>query len=584
MSLKKKIWKVYTADRIKEEELAKKLNISKYIAHLLLCRGIDSIETAEKFLNPSMNDMHDPFLFDGMDKAVERINQAIEKEEHILIYGDYDVDGITGVSLLYSFYKNYGAKIDYYIPKRLDEGYGLNIEAIEKASKNDIKLIITVDCGIGAVAEVARASELGIDVIITDHHEQAEEVPQCISVIDPKLKTTKYPFSSLAGVGVGFKLCQAFWKYKGNYSEKVDPNQYLDMVALGTIADVVPLLDENRVIVKYGLEKINQRLRSGINALIEVCGLKDRQITTGNISFVIAPKINAAGRLGDPSVGVELLLSFDLTVAMDLALKLSEENTRRQQIESVILKEAVIPLKEMNPAEVKSIVLDSYNWHTGVIGIAASKITELTYRPTVLIALENGVGKGSARSIPGFNLHAALMQCSDLLLSFGGHEQAAGLSIKEENIPEFRERLNYITGQMLDEEDFKAKLKIDRQLKMDDITDELLEELSLLEPYGLANPTPVFATRGLTVVSHRYVGVESNHLKLKLESKGRLMDAIGFRMGAKNSGVVNTLFDTGKLDVAYSLEFNTWGRNRTIEMNLKDIRACNGDVEEDMLL
>lgn len=316
-----------------------------------------------------------------------------------------------------------------------------------------------------------------------------------------------------------------------------------------------------------------------------MCGLRDRQVTTGNVSFVIAPKINAAGRLGDPSVGVELLLSEKKEKAEELAVRLNEENLRRQQIESVILKEAVVPLKTMNPTEVKSIVLDSYNWHTGVIGIAASKITELTYRPTVLIALEDGVGKGSGRSIPGFNLHAALTSCSDLLLSFGGHEQAAGLSILEENVPKLRERLNVIAGDMLCDEDFKAKLKIDEQLKMDDITDRFVEELALLEPYGLGNPTPVFATRGLAVASHRYVGAESNHLKLKLESEGRIIDAIGFRMGSKNSAVSDTLFDTGKVDVAYSLEFNTWGKNRSIEMNLKDIRACDGDVgEEDIIV
>lgn len=584
MSIKKKIWKVYEADHDREAELAKDLNISEHMAHLLMNRGIDDTTKASKFLAPSQEDMHDPFLFDGMDRAIARIDRAVENREPILIYGDYDVDGISGAAVLYSFFKRAGARIDYYIPKRLDEGYGLNVDAVEKAAHNGVKLLITVDCGIGAVAEVERATELGIDVIITDHHEPSEEIPRCISVIDPKLKTTNYPFPSLAGVGVGFKLCQAFWRYKecpnGN-----DPNDYLDMVALGTIADVVPLMDENRVIVKYGLEKVNKRLRPGINALIEVCGLRDRQVTTGNVSFVIAPKINAAGRLGDPSVGVELLLSEKKEKAEELAVRLNEENLRRQQIESVILKEAVVPLKTMNPTEVKSIVLDSYNWHTGVIGIAASKITELTYRPTVLIALEDGVGKGSGRSIPGFNLHAALTSCSDLLLSFGGHEQAAGLSILEENVPKLRERLNVIAGDMLCDEDFKAKLKIDEQLKMDDITDRFVEELALLEPYGLGNPTPVFATRGLAVASHRYVGVESNHLKLKLESEGRIIDAIGFRMGSKNSAVSDTLFDTGKVDVAYSLEFNTWGKNRSIEMNLKDIRACDGDVgEEDIIV
>ena len=450
MASKGKTWKLRPGNLDLENSLSETFGISKYTARLLVNRGLDSIEKVKSFLNPDIQELHDPYLLPDMKEAVDRIELAIENGEPILIYGDYDVDGITGVSLLITYLRYMGARVAYHIPKRLDEGYGLNFEAIQKAYDKGFKLIVTVDCGISAHEEVEKAKLLGLDVIITDHHEPSLMMPVCVAVVNPKLSGSNYPFQFLAGVGVAFKLCQALWENRNKPSGVLEPMNYIELVAFGTVADVVPLLGENRVIVKYGLEKMNRSAIPGMRALIDVSGKSGKEITSGTISFVFAPKVNACGRLGDPGLGVKLLLSRDFQEVSEIALKLNEENIRRQKIEAEILKDAMKMLKEFDSTDTKGIVLASKAWHTGVIGIAASKIAELTNKPTFLISIDSeGVGKGSGRSVSGFDLYSALNESSDLLIKYGGHSQAAGLSINASDIDAFRCRFNEIASNVL---------------------------------------------------------------------------------------------------------------------------------------
>ena len=573
MSPKKKMWQISESNVENEKELVEKLGVSSQIAQILINRGITTVETAEEFLDPHIDKMHSPFLFEDMQKVVERIEHAIANEELILIYGDYDVDGITSVSLFLSYLRTIGGKVLYHIPKRLDEGYGMNVDAIEKASKHGVKLLITVDCGIGSIEEVKRAYALGMDVIVTDHHEPLDILPECIGIINPKVKGSQYPFKHLAGVGVAFKVCQALWERRGKPTGEEDIFKYIDIVALGTIADVVSLLGENRIIIKHGIDKINTNPCPGIKALIGLSSISGKQITSNGVSFVLAPKINACGRLGDPSIGVKLVLAKDIGVAEEIAKTLNDENIKRQQIEAEILEEATGQLSQIDQENVRAIVLASEDWHTGVIGIAASKIAEMTYRPTFLIAIdEDGVGKGSGRSIAEFDLHNALKECSDLLIKFGGHSQAAGMSIEKEKIPEFTKRFDEIAAKHLKDSKLKPILKVDCSLDNSNITLDFVKELKKLEPHGLANPIPVFASKGLSVVECRSVGNEGDHLKLKLGLGNSIFDAIGFRMGKKYGDYHDEVVNSGNVDVVYTLDINTWGRVMTPELIVKDIR------------
>lgn len=568
MARRRTVWAFSAYDEQQARDISRQCRVSPAFARVLCSRGLTTPAAVEEFLNPDLSRLHDPFALPDMDVAAARLARAVEAGEPIRIYGDYDVDGITAVALLVSVLRASNANVDYYIPNRLAEGYGLNAEAVERAAADGIKLLITVDCGITAHEEVALASSLGVDVIVTDHHETGDSLPVCSAVINPRRSESSYPFDGLAGVGVAFKLASAFWDRFAPHAPEADPQRFLDIVALGTVADVVPLVDENRVIVSKGLAMMASTPNLGIKSLIECSDLGGRQIKAGHISFSIGPRVNAAGRLGDPGLGAKLFLTDSAEEAARLAGMLDEENRRRQQIEFDILKQAWEPVSKMNVNSTGAIVLGSTDWHSGVIGIVASKIAELTFRPTVLVAFEGDVGRGSGRSIPGFNLYEALGECSDLLLKYGGHAQAAGLSIKSSELEAFRQRLNELGCDRLSRGDLVPTMKVDGELSEDDIRLELALELSRLEPFGLGNPTPVFVSRNMLVLDSRQVGTEGRHLRVKLGRGQRVVDGIGFRMGSSHSKVAR---QAAEVDVAYSLEVNEWNGRTTVEMVLKDI-------------
>jgi len=529
---------------------------------------LTSSDDVEAFIHPELAKMHDPFLLPDMDMAAARLARAVAAGEPIRIYGDYDVDGITAVAVLMSVLRAANANVDYYIPNRLVEGYGLNPDAVERAAADGIKLLITVDCGVSACEEVALASSLGVDVIITDHHETGDMLPKCVAVVNPKRADSKYPFQGLAGVGVAFKLAYAFWAKYARHASDADPLRFLDIVTLGTVADVVPLIGENRIIVSHGLAAMAHTSNLGVQSLINISDLAGRQLKAGHIGFSIGPRVNAAGRLGDPSLGARLFLTESADEATRLAALLDEENRRRQDIELDILKQAWEPVSRMNVNSTGAIVLGSSQWHSGVIGIVASKIAELTFRPTVLVAFDGDVGRGSGRSIPGFNLYEALGECSDLLLKYGGHAQAAGLSIKAVDLEAFRERLNGLGCERFRRGDLVPTMKVDDELAEGEIQLDLALELAKLEPFGLGNPSPVFVSRKMLVLDARQVGAEGRHLKLKLGRGQKVVDGIGFRMGASHSRIAR---QSAEVDVAYSLEVNEWNGRTDVELVLKDI-------------
>ncbi|MBI4746663.1 MAG: single-stranded-DNA-specific exonuclease RecJ, partial [Deltaproteobacteria bacterium] len=454
----KKLWRVREPEIALQKTLAASLNISTITSQLLINRGISDVEQAGRFLSSTLSDIRSPLGMKGMKEGVERVLKALHNKEKIAIYGDYDVDGITSTSILLMFLKSAGADVSYYIPERIAEGYGLNADAIRSLAEKGVTLVITVDCGISDHTEVKLAKELGVDVIVTDHHEVPDDPPPAYVVINPKQQGCPFPFKNLAGVGVAFNMIialRATLRDEGFWKGKEVPNlkEYLDLVALGTIADVVPLVDENRIFVKYGLMELTASTKPGIIALKEISGLSDAQINAGMVGYRLAPRINAAGRVGKGVDGVRLLTSERYDEAASIAKLLDDGNKERQGLEEVILREAT----EMAEAGLiygrKSLVLASENWHPGVIGIVASRIAEKYYRPTVMIALKNGVGKGSARSIHPFMLYEGLKECSHLLNEFGGHDYAAGLSINEENVEKFRDAFERVASKRLTAED-----------------------------------------------------------------------------------------------------------------------------------
>lgn len=569
----KKSWKILSPDPREAEELAYGCGCHPIIGALLINRGIRDKDEAEKFLNPSFYHLHSPFLLKDMDIAVERISTAIFNRERILIFGDYDVDGVSGTALLLEFLTYAGADVTYYLPNRFTEGYGLSTTCVQEiAVPGNIALIITVDCGTSSLEAVKRAHESGIDVIITDHHEVPDELPPAFAILNPKQPGCPFPFSSLSGVGVVFNLVLALRKHlreKRFWDKRPEPNlkAYCDFVALGTVADIVPLKDENRILVKGGLDILDCGERPGITALKVVSGIAAEHTTTWDIAFRLAPRINAAGRLDHASTGLELLRASDEERAQSLALRLNEENTSRQAIENNIISD----VKRMLAAEPdwsskKSLVLAKKGWHEGVIGIVASRLVELYYRPVVLIALTGGMAKGSARSIEGFNLYQALEACGTLLERFGGHEAAGGLYIRPENIHRFRTYFEDYVRKNTRPEDFQPKLVIDSLLSLEDISMELLEQLEKMAPFGPGNPEPLFASSNIDVIYSRVVG--TNHLQLQVrESKNpdnRPVGAIIFNAG-------EDLKDIKRFDrIAYSLRLNRWKKRKSIQMVIKD--------------
>ncbi|MCK5710226.1 MAG: single-stranded-DNA-specific exonuclease RecJ [Deltaproteobacteria bacterium] len=547
------------------DKLSKSLQISPVTAQVLINRGIENETEANLFLNCTLFDLPSPYLMKGMDKAIERIKKALGNNERIAIYGDYDVDGVTSTALLYTFLKGLKANVTYYNPDRLKEGYGINIDAVKKLAEEKVSLIISGDCGITAIKEVEHAKELGVDFIVTDHHKPPEQLPEAVSVLNPKLSDCKYPGKEIVGVGVIFNLVIALRRALRDegFFKNGEPNlgDYLDLVALGTVADCAPLLDVNRILVKEGLKRMESPKRLGVKALKEASSIKG-EVTSYDLGFKLGPRINTSGRMSTADNAVRLFISNDLEQARELARGLNKENTNRQDTEAEIIKEA-ISLLESNPALIgsNSIVLASRSWHPGIIGIVASRIVERYEKPTMLIAIgEDGVGKGSGRSLEGVNIYAALSECRELFLQFGGHELAAGLSIREENVEKFREMFNKALESS--EEQYEKKIRVDCSVELDCVTDSLISELELLAPFGIGNPEPLLLSEKVEVISQRIF--KDKHLGFKVRKGTKLFDAIWF-----NTKEIKTLPD--KVDMVFIPEFNQWNGNKEIRLRVRDV-------------
>lgn len=611
MNSKKTVWSSRFVEneetRAAVSDIAKKNNISEICASLIYNRGYTNAEDASKFLNFDDVVMHSPLLLKDVEKAVDRIQLAIRNNERIVIYGDYDVDGVTSVTMLYLYLKNLGAQVSYYIPNRIGEGYGLSTDAIDLFSTYDVSLIITVDTGVTAVKEVTYASSLGIDVIVTDHHECQPELPDAIAVINPHRSDCQYPFKSLAGVGVIFKVICAFeiLNFYGidREAEAVKSIYYrfADLAAIGTIADVMPITDENRMIVKFGLAMLEKTERVGLKALMEAASWganpnvrpvvdnpakrsKPRKINSTYIGFTIAPRINAAGRIASATKSVELLLAEDTETAAALAHELCEINYTRQIEENRIAEEAYSKIeKELDVNSQKVIVVSDDEWLQGVIGIVSSKVTEKYGLPSILISFDGAsegelsgldVGKGSGRSIKGFNLVEALSNSKDILVKFGGHELAAGLSIRRKDIDEFRKQINDYADKMISEEDLYVKIEADRELGINDLSMQLAKEMALLEPFGNTNPTPNFIIKGLRVQRASLIG-SGNHSKFIFEKDGHTISAVMFQRSYLNLHIK----ENDVVDVLFTLDINVFNNIESLQMIIQDIRHSKEYLE-----
>jgi single-stranded-DNA-specific exonuclease len=568
-------WKFNDAgDKNIEKLLSKEFRIHPIISQILVNRGIDDLEAVRHYLSPSLNDLHSPFLMKDMKKGVSRLLKAIYDHEEIIIYGDYDADGITSVVILYKFIKEITPHINYYIPDRLLEGYGLKIPAIDKFKNKNVKLIITVDCGISDLEQVAYAQSLGIDTIVLDHHEISGPLPPAVASINPNREDCPFPFKGLAGVGIAYNFLialrgilnkEGFWKNKDHPNLK----EYLDVVALGTIGDIAPLIDENRIFVKIGLELITEGKRPGIKALKEVSGVDNQAIDSFKASFSLIPRINAAGRIASPLDAVKLLLTENMAEARILAEKLDSYNRNRQTMEKKILSE-ILEKISANPdvEKMNALVFASDRWHQGVVGIVASRLVDLFNRPAFVISLNNGMGKGSGRSISGFNIYKGIQQCAPLLLSYGGHYHAAGISIKEENIDEFRIIFDEIIRTSVQFPELLTQTVIDSECLLSDINLNLMEQIEMLAPFGSRNPEPVLCARNIKVSSPFIVG--NNHLKMWLNGDGISCDSIWFSMG-KYLPAING----ANIDIVFSPQINHWNGASEIQLKMKDVNIIS---------
>lgn len=555
--MKKKV-EYIIAERDLVEEISKKFNISELVATILVNRGIINEEDIKIFLNPTRNNFYDPFYLPDMEKAIMRIEKAINNQEKVIIYGDYDVDGITSITILKKFLEERGLKTDYYIPNRLDEGYGLNNTAIEKFANENYTLMITVDCGISGNKEIDLANKLGIETIITDHHEPLDILPNAYAVIDPKREDNKYPFRHLAGVGVVFKLLQALSMHM-NLDAK-ECLKFLDIVCVGTISDIVPLFGENRVIAKLGMKLVEVTKNIGLKSLLKASGYKE--VTSTAISFGIAPRINACGRIGKAEEALKLFLTNDYEEARKITDELNRFNKERQEKEKSILEEALEKIEKENMDSNNAIVVSGENWHHGVIGIVASKITEMYYKPSILLSIEDDIAKGSGRSIEGFDLHNALCECNDLLQKYGGHEMAVGLSLSKNNLEEFSQKIQDISKD-IDLEQLVPIIKIDKILTSKDLEVENIKTLKMLEPFGEGNKNPNFLIKNAKITSIRALS-EGKHLKIAVNVDGKNIDVIGFKMGE----LVNNFLIGDKIDIAGTIDINVFNGTANIQMTL----------------
>lgn len=565
--MQEKIWE-YRDKQLKNEDIqafAKQFNLPYEMAVLLLLRGVSDGDAINAYIGKSLDGIHNPFLFNDMEIACRRITRAISDKEKITVYGDYDVDGITSVTVLTDFLASVGADVDYYIPDRFSEGYGLNILALNRLARGGTKLLITVDCGISSIGEVEFAKTQKLDVIITDHHTCKEELPKAIAVINPKRYDSTYPFPELAGVGVAFKLTLALSKKLGINTKSVFL-KYADLVSIGTIADIVPLLDENRIIVDRGIKEIKDTQNFGIKALLEVSGCKDKEITASLIAFSLSPRINAAGRMENASIAVELFKAKTYQNALELAERLDGLNRLRQQEERKIFEEASSIANSMEKQSV--YVLKAPHWHNGVIGIVASKLCENLKRPCILLSEEKGKYKGSGRSIEGLNLFDALSDSEELLTAFGGHALAAGLTISEENIPEFTKRINAYAKKHITSDMLIPKISVDCVIAPSHITLDWAKALKKLEPFGSGNEVPVFALEGAKISSCSAVGADKKHLSVRIAKNGISVNAVWFGMG----DMAKELFEEDIADIAFSMNINTYNGTENVQLFIKDIK------------
>jgi single-stranded-DNA-specific exonuclease len=561
-------WVVQSApDFNSAQKLSNELNIPAVASRILVSRGLTNSIEAERFLKPSLSDLFDPFLLSNMDKSVERVIKALKNNERIMIYGDYDVDGITSTAVMFLVLNRLGANVTYYLPNRLIEGYGISVDGLLEAEKRNVNLLITVDCGITAVEEFDTARKMGIDCIITDHHEPADRLPDTHAIVNAKLDGEDNPGFELSAVGIAYKFAQALYRQLGQDESELE--EHLDLVALGTAADIVPMVGENRVLTKYGLEQIARTTKPGLKALIFISGLMGQKIGTGQVVFILAPRINAIGRLGDAEQAIKLLTTKDENKASTIARILNAENQRRKSIDEQTLNEAIEQLESrIDLSKERAIVLSSRGWHQGVIGIVASRLVEKYHRPTVMIAVDGDEGKGSARSIPGFHLYDALKECEGDLIRYGGHKYAAGLSIAPEKIDSFRKNLNRVSSKMLSEEDLIPKLGIDSEIEVEIIDDDLVNVLEKFAPFGPQNMRPVFVSYGNEIVGTPHI-VGKRHLKFKVRRGEKILDCIGFNQG---DFLKSMNYRPMLIDMVYVIEHNYWNGQNRIQLRTRDIR------------
>ncbi|MEJ6748327.1 MAG: single-stranded-DNA-specific exonuclease RecJ [Flavobacteriales bacterium] len=556
------LWNIKNLDTKQVKQLAEELGVNEIVAHLLVLRGITNYEDAKKFFRPQISHLHNPFLMKGMQDAVDRIELALKKGEKILIYGDYDVDGTTSVSMMFCFISRFTDKIGYYIPDRYDEGYGISFKGIDFAQTEEYSLIIALDCGIRAVKQIEYASVKEIDFIICDHHTPGVNIPRAISILNPKQEDCNYPFKELSGCGVGFKLIQAISEQRDIDFNEI--GEYLDLLAVSIGADIVEMTDENRVLAFFGMKIINQSPRSGLKALIEKSG-KTGVLSISDVVFGIAPRINAAGRIDHGKRAVQILVESNLDKARELSEGIENHNIERKELDQNITKEAL----EMIDENKKSTVVYSKSWHKGVVGIVASRLIEKHYKPTIVLSEKDGELTGSARSVKGFNLYDALLKCEHLLEKFGGHKYAAGLTVKKQNLDSFIKEFEKVVAATITKDQLVAEIEVDMQIELDEVNDKLYRIIKQFAPFGPMNRTPNFITKLVTDSGKgRKVGEDKTHLRLTLNNSNKDLVSIGFGMGED----FDKITENKPFDICYSIDENTWKGQTSLQLRLKGIK------------
>jgi single-stranded-DNA-specific exonuclease len=557
-----KRWETKKSNNAIVQKLVKDLDVSEIVAHLLVLRGIKTFDEAKYFFRPELSHLHDPFLMKNMQQAVERIEAAIQKNQKVLVYGDYDVDGTTSVAMMYSFLKKQNKNIDYYIPCRYEEGYGISLKGIDYANKNNFSLIIALDCGIRAIQQIDYANERGIDFIICDHHTPSDKIPNAISVLNPKQLDCKYPYKELSGCGVGFKLIQAYCtKNNISFDEIIE---YLDLLTVSIGADIVQMTGENRVLAFYGLKQINSKPRVGLKALMDAAS-KTKELTISDLVFGIAPRINAAGRIEHAKKAVEILVEQDYKKAKSFAEGIEENNKTRKELDKSITKEAL----EMIDENKKSTVVFSKKWHKGVVGIVASRLIESYYKPTIVLAENDGIFIGSARSVHDFDLYEAILKCSHLCEKFGGHKYAAGLSIKKENLHAFIDAFEIAVSETITKDQLSPKIEVDMEIDINNVDKKLFRIIKQFSPFGPLNLSPVFISK--EVIDNGYgkkLGADKSHLRINAKTISSSIAGIGFGMG----NLFNNIKNNQKFDICYSIEENEWNGRKSLQLQLRDLK------------